>query len=406
MFKNEFFKVLAATVVVAMVFIGCGQKYCDESDFRIEPVDGGKAAKIVKYVGNKQTVNIPPRLQRLPVAAIGENAFVNEGSRWTDPSGMGIINVTIPNGVTTIEDGAFYGNQLTSINIPNSVTTIGRQAFESNQLTNVNIGNRVSEIGYRAFAENQLLSVNIPNSVTAIGGRAFAENELTTINIPSSVTEIGRGAFAGNPLTKFSVASGNNSYSVKNFFLLSKDGTELIEYLGNEKEIAVPNGIITIGAEAFMNNWLTSVTIPEGVTTIENSAFWGNRLTSVTIPSSVVTIKANAFAGNNLTNVTIPNGVVTIGSSAFSDNRLTSVTVSNSVKKLEGGTFRNNPLTIITIGANVEFGTNCDFGCNFEREYNNNGRLGGTYAKQSVIRTRQGFMGTMQNREMAWVKQQ
>ena len=42
----------------------------------------------------------------------------------------GLTSVTIPNSVTSIGDGAFYGcSGLTSVIIPNSVTSIGDEAF-------------------------------------------------------------------------------------------------------------------------------------------------------------------------------------------------------------------------------------------------------------------------------------
>ena len=66
----------------------------------------------------------------------------------------GCQNTIIPNSVTSIENCAFFGSNLTSIAIPNSVTSIGQYAFlRCKKLTSVTIGNSVTSIGKQAFAE-------------------------------------------------------------------------------------------------------------------------------------------------------------------------------------------------------------------------------------------------------------
>jgi hypothetical protein len=102
------------------------------------------------------------------------------------PAGKGNA-YAIPNSVTSIGDGAFLGNQLTSVTIPDSVTSIGDSAFWNNQLTSVIIPNSVTSIGDRAFLNNQLTSVIIPNSVTSIGDYAFWNNQLTSVTMPTNV---------------------------------------------------------------------------------------------------------------------------------------------------------------------------------------------------------------------------
>ncbi|MCI7555446.1 MAG: leucine-rich repeat domain-containing protein, partial [Bacteroidales bacterium] len=65
----------------------------------------------------------------------------------------GCQSTTIPNSVTSIGDGAFYGcSSLTSVTIPNSVTSLGESAFRGcSSLTSVTIPNSVTSIGEDAF---------------------------------------------------------------------------------------------------------------------------------------------------------------------------------------------------------------------------------------------------------------
>ena len=181
-------------------------QYDRESDFRIEPRDSGRSAEITAYVGTRQTVRIPPRIQGLPVTAIGYRAFYEKE----------IISVTIPNSVTVIAEMAFEGNQLTSVIIPDSVTAIGRWAFGSNQLTSVVIPDSVTAIGSGAFGDNQLTSVVIPDSVTAIERDTFRHNQLTSVSIPDSVIINDVLAFADNPITRIIIGS-NVNFNVSNY---------------------------------------------------------------------------------------------------------------------------------------------------------------------------------------------
>ncbi len=82
---------------------------------------------------------------------------------------------TIPNSVTSIEEGAFAGcHVLTNITIPKGVITIGGRAFlQCTGLTSVTIPDGVETIGDYAFYGANFSSIVIPNSVRTIAAYAF-----------------------------------------------------------------------------------------------------------------------------------------------------------------------------------------------------------------------------------------
>ncbi|MBR0365707.1 MAG: leucine-rich repeat domain-containing protein, partial [Clostridia bacterium] len=94
-------------------------------------------------------------------------------------------SITIPNSVTSIDNGAFGDcTGLTSVTIGNSVTSIAQEAFENcSSLTSIIIPDSVTRIEWYAFYGcSSLTSITIPDSVTSIGGYAFSDcSGLTSI---------------------------------------------------------------------------------------------------------------------------------------------------------------------------------------------------------------------------------
>lgn len=103
-------------------------------------------------------------------------------------SDTAITSINLPDGVTTIREGAFMGcNKLTSIDIPNGVTSISIETFDGcSALTSITIPSGVTSIGYDAFDGcAALTSIDIPANVTSIGYNAFRGcAALTSITIP------------------------------------------------------------------------------------------------------------------------------------------------------------------------------------------------------------------------------
>jgi len=130
------------------------------------------------------------------------------------PIGKSAKEYVIPDGVTSVENRAFFGcDSLTSITIPDSVTSIGDSAFNlCDSLTSINVDSNnkyyLSEDGVLFNKDKNILiyypsgkSVNeyaVPGSVTSIGEYAFNScPALASITIPDNVTSIGANVFNG-----------------------------------------------------------------------------------------------------------------------------------------------------------------------------------------------------------------
>lgn len=93
---------------------------------------------------------------------------------WDNTTGNGVITFDAP--VTKIGIDAFYERQhLTAVSIPNGVTVIEENAFKScPNLTSVTFSENIVAIGIRAFyACVSLTNVVLPKSLTTIGESAF-----------------------------------------------------------------------------------------------------------------------------------------------------------------------------------------------------------------------------------------
>lgn len=200
---------------------------------------------------------------------------------------------TIPEGVTSIESGAFSGCQnLQNIVIPGSVENL--TGFDGIQnLVSVTIGGGVKSIGNKCFYNcSSLESVIIPSSVTSIGDSAFYSCEsLTNITIPDSIEKVGKSAF---------------------------DDTAIYIDESNWKD-----GVLYIGAvlvEGSSRKGLSgNYTVNEGTKVIAEYAMSGcNNIDSITIPNSVRHIGDRAFFGcENLQSISISDSVIEVGSQAF-----------------------------------------------------------------------------------------
>lgn len=74
----------------------------------------------------------------------------------------------------------------------------------------------------------------------------------------------------------------------------TRDGT-LVRYLGDDNFIVVPEGVTSIGENAFAGCDLSWVMLPDTLMHIGERAFYDSGLADIAIPDSVVSISKKAF---------------------------------------------------------------------------------------------------------------
>ncbi len=195
-----------------------------------------------------------------------------------------------------------------------TVTTIGIYALkDADNLKKVTISEGITKIEGGAFKDCTVETVVLPETMEYIGDSAFVGcTNLTTINIPKSVKYIGKNAFQScRSLKKIEIKSG---FTVVPQAIFSN--CEKLE------EVVLPEGVTAIGNNAFTScDALTNLDfISDSITTIGNNAFYGCLgLVDLVIPESVTEIGTSVFARcTSLKTVYIPASVVKMGTTVFS----------------------------------------------------------------------------------------
>ena len=144
----------------------------------------------------------------------------------------GCQTTTIPNSVTSIGRGAFWGCLgLTSINLPNSVTSIGSSAFEDcSSLTSITIPNSVTSIGWYAFRACSSLT-----SITCLAPTPPTCGDDCFYNVPRNIplyvpAESVEAYKAADTWKEFDIQALPSSYSPVDLVSITVDGEEIADF--------------------------------------------------------------------------------------------------------------------------------------------------------------------------------
>ncbi len=300
-------------------------------------------------------------------------------------------DITIPDGVESINDYAFYGwSSLTSITISDSVESIGASVFyDCSNLSSVTIPNSIASINaYTFYNCTALTSVSMTSSVTDVGDYAFKNTNVFVVYYEGDEDDWDyilwgdgndtiQGAtilYNGDPNVETVVKSGtcndDISWTLSSFGNLVVSGTgDMPDYSSNTapwysyrnyvKSIIVEDGITGIGDYAFYYiATAKNITIPASVTSIGSSAFYGcsavddlyiediaswMNIVFETNSSNPMYYAKNVYVDNVLTtSIEIPSGTEAIKSYVFYGyNTLTSVKIPKSVTSIAYYSFGN-----------------------------------------------------------------
>lgn len=298
-----------------------------------------------------------------------------------------ISRIVVAEGITHIGAYAFYWtDNATALSLPSSLISIGRAALCGFGGTEIIVPDNVTCIDNFAFNGcDNLKTVSLPAGLQNIGICFIECDALKTINFGGTMEQWlacggGQSTFptttsvvcqGGGTLYRSGTCGDNLTWDLDNngnlIILGTGDMYDLayddesgsytlpwVEYRSMIRRVEIGSGVTRIGAWAFEDTNITSLTIPGSVTAIGDYGVSNRYLAELTLNEGLRSIGKGAFSGNKrLTTLTIPDGVTTIGEEAFahcwtqlpksdSFTGLTTVTIPGSVTSIGKNAFTNN----------------------------------------------------------------
>lgn len=289
----------------------------------------------------------------------------------------GILSVQLPRRLTTIQNNAFENCiGITELTLPNGLQTIGDSAFRNVSIKTVAVPDTVTNIGLGAFYGCPLESITLPfvganrDLKISVDSSYYTEKQLlgyifgTTLESTSSNGQnlVYQGQSYNSGYRKYYIPSTLKTVTITNATGISANafyGCNMIESLTlNEgttiiydrafynctalKSMEIPESVASLGVYAFGGcNGLNSVVLPN-LTVINDYTFYNCKsLAEITLPTTLTKIGGYAFRGcSALTEIVIPDSVTLLGNYSFAQcNNLINISLSNALASIENYVF-------------------------------------------------------------------
>ena len=363
-------------------------------------ITGFSTLGLEEYNEGLDEIVIPTKHDDITIVEISDNAFKEK---------TGIVTLVIPDSVTTIGGGAFYGcTGIENVKIPITANVAkSTSAYRNGFMNTTSVKNAIVSKGTNGeggdYTRNKGMpwsygsdvKIEIESGVTKIGKNTFAgDTGIKTVTIPSSVTTIGESAFNG---------CTNLSSSINFQNVTTIDSKAFYGCTSLSGKVKLGNGMTVVSQEAFRDcPSITEVEIPDTVTAINGGAFYcctgikkikmpitaniakntsaylNGFMNTTSVEDVILTSGSNGqgcdysrdagtpWAYGSDVNIVIESGVTKIGKQTFSGSTgIKSVTVPSSVVEIGESAFNgcSNLSSSIDFQNVTSLGNKAFYGC-------------------------------------------
>lgn len=275
--------------------------YSYKSNITIKYIKGGNISKIGDYAFACSEIT---SIDTADEFSVGDHTFYYTANiKFPDTitlNGVGVAsfyvdnikvcsNVIIKEGVTEIPYLCFKDAKVDNFTLPSTLKAIGSNAFAGNDIKEIVLPDGVETIDQGAFLRcSNLETIHLPRAITSISQACFCVcTKLKTVTSDSTITAVGSAAFEGcvsleyfdiASLTEIGLAAFNQCSSLTGELVINEALTVIEPYAFgscNFTSLKLHDGITVIGASAFERNCYMSgiLTLPKNLWYLGDKAF-------------------------------------------------------------------------------------------------------------------------------------